>query len=110
MVGTEEFRGIQKYQVARRTKPHIGDTEAWTFGKEYGAIVLGDPMDIANITAVSAISLEIGIRAQWATRHVLDGIKQTEEDEKKLHATLEEHERSTLKLMENLSSLSTPRS
>jgi hypothetical protein len=30
--GTHEVRGIHKFQVARKSKPHIGDIEAWTFG------------------------------------------------------------------------------
>src|SRR5712691_6730532 len=47
-LGTHNARGIHKFQVALKKTPRIAAVEARVFGKEFGAIVFGSPMDIAR--------------------------------------------------------------
>ncbi len=59
--------------------PHISDIEAWVFGKEFSAIISGDPKDIANIISVSPFSLiaHVFVRDEHI-RYLLDGVLPTE--------------------------------
>jgi len=92
--GTHDTRGIHKFHIARKSKPHIGDIEPWTFGKEFSAIVSGSPMDIAYIVSVSPFSLVARVRAQWRIRYLLSGTLPTKEDEQALAAALKNQEKS----------------
>ena len=98
--GTHDTRGIHKFQVARRSKPHIGDIEAWTFGKEFSAIVSGSPMDIAYIVSVSPFSLVARVRARWHIRYLLYGRPPTKEDEQALEAALKKQEKSLQEMID----------
>jgi hypothetical protein len=105
LLGCEKVRGIHKYHVARQKMPHIGDIEAWTFGKEFGSIVYGNPMDIAHIMSVSALAFAARVRAQWSVKFVLHGTKPTKEDEEKLRACLEGHDKNLEKMADALSKI-----
>jgi hypothetical protein len=98
--GTQNTRGIHKFQVARKRTPHIGDIEAWTFGKEFGAIVSGSPLDIANIVSVSPFSLVVRVRARWQIRQLLYGTPPTKEDEEALDAALKKQEKGLQEMIE----------
>jgi hypothetical protein len=56
LLGTQNARGIHKFQVAKRKMPHIASIESWMFGKEYGAIKYDRPMEIGNILSVSSFA------------------------------------------------------
>ncbi len=98
--GTHDVRGIHKFQVARKSKPHIGDIEAWTFGKEFSAIVSGSPMDIAYIVSASPFSLVARVRARWHIRNLLYGTLPTKEDEQALEAALKKQEKSLQEMID----------
>ena len=98
--GTHDTRGIHKFQVARKSKPHIGDIEAWTFGKEFSAIVSGNPMDIAYIVSVSPFSLIARVRARWHIRYLLYSTPPTKEDEQALEAALKKQEKSLQEMID----------
>ncbi len=99
--GTQNTRGIQKFQVARKKKPHIGDIEAWTFGKEFGAIVSGSPLDTADIVSVSPFSLVVRVQARWHIRQLLYGTPPTKEDEDALEAALKKQEKSLQEMIDS---------
>jgi len=98
--GTHDTRGIHKFQIAHKSKPHIGDIEAWTFGKEFSAIVSGSPMDIAYIVSVSPFSLVARVRARWRIRYLLYGAHPTKEDEQALAAALKKQEKSLQEMID----------
>jgi hypothetical protein len=81
---TQNVRGIQKFQAARKSMPHIGDIEAWIFGREFSAIVSGEPKDISNIVSVSPFSLIARVRSHWHIRYLLYGVLPTEEEKQAL--------------------------
>jgi hypothetical protein len=88
LLSTQNVRGIGKFTLAHQKTPHIGDIEAWTFGKEFGAIVFDSPMDIINIIAVSSFSLIYRVRAQWSVKFLLYGTRPTEADKSALDEML----------------------
>ena len=92
--GTHHTRGIHKYQVAHKATPHIGDIEAWTFGKEFSAIVSGSPLDIACVVSVSPFSLIMRGQARWHVRYLLYGTPPTKEEEQALEAAIKKQEKS----------------
>jgi hypothetical protein len=98
--GTQNTRGIHKFQLARKSQPHIGDIEAWTFGKEYSAIISGNPLDLAYIVSASAFSLVARVRAQWRIRHFLYGTPPTKEDEQALEAALKKQKKSMQEMID----------
>jgi hypothetical protein len=81
---TQDVRGINKFQVARKTMAHLGDVEAWIFGMEFSAIVSGEPKDIAKIVSVSTFCLATRVHARWRIRYLLYGVLPTEEDKEAL--------------------------
>lgn len=85
---TQNVRGIQKFQAARKAMPHISDIEAWIFGREFSAIVSGEPKDIANILSVSPFSVIARVRARWHISYLLYGLLPTEEEKQALEDTL----------------------
>lgn len=91
--GTQNTRGIHKFQVARKSKPHIGDVEAWIFGKEFSAIVSDSPMNFAYVISVSPFSLVVRVRARWCIRYLLYGTLPTQEDEQALDAILKKQKK-----------------
>jgi hypothetical protein len=97
-LGTQNTRGIEKYRLAQKEKPHIGDIQAWTFGKEFGAIIYGIPLDIAHILSVSPFSMVARVRARWHIRYLLYGTSPTKQDEEELLATLKEQEKNLREL------------
>jgi hypothetical protein len=101
--GTQNTRGIHKFQVARKSKPLIGDVEAWTFGKEYSAIISGSPLDIAYIVSVSAFSLVARVRARWHIRYLLYRTSPTKEDKQALEAALKKQEKSMQEMIDGFS-------
>jgi hypothetical protein len=98
--GTHNTRGIHKYQLAHKSKPHIGDIEAWTFGKEFSAIVSGSPMDIAYIVSVAPFSLIARVRARWRIRYLLYGTPPTKEEEHALEAALKQQEKNMQEIVD----------
>lgn len=78
-VGTQDARGIHKFQLAHKEFPHIKDIEGWVFGKEFSAI-LGSQTNLLDITAGSFSSLSIRVRARWHTRYLLHGTLPTKEE------------------------------
>jgi hypothetical protein len=81
---TQNVRGIQKFQAARKSMPHISDIEAWIFAREFSAIVSGEPKDISNIVSVSPFSLIARVRSRWHIRYLLYGVLPTEEEKQAL--------------------------
>lgn len=100
--GTHNARGIHKYLLARQQFKHIGDIEAWVFGKEVGAIH-GSPKDIAIILAVSTFSFSARIYAKNACAFSLYGSLPTEAEQKTFQVSLEEMNK---QLIETLSKIS----
>jgi hypothetical protein len=101
--GTHNTRGIHKFQVAHKRKPHIGDIQAWTFGKEFSAIVYDSPLDIAHIVSVSPFSMVARVRARWHIRYLLYGTPPTEEDKQVLEAALERQEKAIQEMIDGFS-------
>jgi len=81
---TKDVRGIHKFMLAYKKYPHIGDTDAWAFGKEYAHIVSGCALDIAHIASVASVTISIRVHAKWAMRLVLAGTPPTDEERKNL--------------------------
>jgi hypothetical protein len=82
--------------------PHIGDIEAWTFGKEFGAIVYGNPKGIAYILSVSPFSLVARVRARWHIRYLLYGTPPTRQDGEALEVVLKKQEEDLQKMIDSL--------
>jgi hypothetical protein len=91
--GTQNTRGIHKFQVARKSMPHIGDSEAWTFGKEFSAIFSGSAMDIAHVVSVYSFSLVTRVQSRWHIRYLIYGTLPTKEDEQALDAVLKKQKK-----------------
>jgi hypothetical protein len=98
--GTQNTRGIHKFQVARKIMPHIGDIDAWVFGKEFSAIMSGSPMNIAYIVPVSPFSVMARFQARWHVRHVLYGTSPTKEDEQALEVAIKQQEKSMKEMID----------
>jgi hypothetical protein len=96
--GTHNSRGIQKYLLGRQQFKHIGDTQAWFFGKEVGAIY-GDPKDIAIIFGVSTFSIAARIYAKNACVFSLYGSLPNEAEQKKFQVWLEEMNKQLIELI-----------
>ena len=100
--GTQNVRGIQKFEAARKTMPLIGDVDAWIFGKEFSAIVSGEPGDIAKIVSVASFSLAARLRARWHIRYLLYGVLPKDKDKQELDATVLDHEKSMQDMIDRL--------
>jgi hypothetical protein len=100
--GTQHARGIQKYQLARKEFAHIGDTDGWTFGKEYSGIVSGSPSDIAYVVSVSPESLIIRVHSKWLIRELLYGTPPTRAEKEALDAALKRDEERLTELLKSL--------
>lgn len=97
--GTHNTRGIHKFQIAWKSMPHIGDSEAWIFGKEFSAIASGNSKDIACIVSVSPFSLVARVRARWLIRYLLYGTPPTKEDEQALEVDIKKQEKSLKEML-----------
>lgn len=95
--GTHNTRGIHKYLLSRQQFEHIGDIEAWVFGKEVAAIY-GNPKDIAIILGVSTFSIAVRIYSKNMCAFSLYGSLPKEAEQKAFQARLEEMSRN---LMDN---------
>jgi hypothetical protein len=85
--GTQKCRGIAKYQQAKKYL-HVGDPDAWLFGKEYSAIITGNALNFACISAVQPLTLLIRIRdGKWLTRYLLTGQLPTDEEQSQLRGS-----------------------
>jgi hypothetical protein len=104
-VGTQNTRGIGKYQTFRKEKPHIRDAEAWLFGKECSAMLLGSALDFSGIVSVSVFSLEIRARASWLLRLLLTGQPPSEADRQELRARISERDAEVRRMIEDAASL-----
>jgi hypothetical protein len=100
--GTQNTRGIHKFQLAHQRLPHIGDIEAWTFGKEFSAIESGSPLDFVNIVAVSSFSLIMRVRASWLIKYILYGTHPTKQDEESLKTALDKQKEDLKKLSDSM--------
>ena len=107
LLGTQNARGIHKFQLGKRKMPHIATIESWMFGKEYGAIKFDNPMDIGNIFSVSSFAFATRVEAFWTVRYFLCGVAPTERDRQKLREDLAENDKQLTQMMENLSRPST---
>ncbi len=105
--GTQNVRGISKYQAARKSMPHIADTEAWIFGKEFSAIVSGNPKDFAYVVSVSPFSVLARVRARWHIRFLLHGVVPTEEEKQAFHVALRNQEKSLNDFIDGFGKLQT---
>jgi hypothetical protein len=85
-LGTENARGIHKFQLAHEAMPHIGDIEAWIFGKEFAAIMVNDPGNLAHIIPVAPFSLIFRAKARWRIRYLLYGTLPTRQEREALEA------------------------
>jgi hypothetical protein len=85
-LGTQERRGIQKYQLAKTLIKGVKDTEGWCFGKEYAAICSGHPNDIAYVLPVYPMSLIVRAYARWTFQSVILHIEPTADDKARLDA------------------------
>jgi hypothetical protein len=101
-LGTQNTRGIHKFQLAHEKSPHIGDIEAWTFGKEFSAIESGSPLDFVNIVAVSSFALTMRVRASWLIRYFLYGTHPTKQDEESLKTALDKQKEDLKKLSDSM--------
>ena len=101
--GTQNVRGIHKYQLTHQKFPHFADSEGWAFGKEYSAIQTGSPMDIAYVVSVSSFSLLMRIRASWMMRYFLYGTRPTKEEQDSLQELLDKQEEDFKKMIDSLS-------
>lgn len=99
-LGTQDARGIHKFQLAHKIMPHIGDIEAWMFGKEFGAIVYESPMDIAYILSVSPFTLVARVRARWHIKYLLYGTPPTKQDEEALEVVLKKQKQDLQKMID----------
>jgi len=80
---TNKIRGIHKYILAGERHPHIKDSDAWLFGKEFAQVMSGGP-DIAYIASVASSTLSIRAPALWTVRLDLYGVQPTEAEKSKL--------------------------
>jgi hypothetical protein len=106
VAGTHNIRGIHKFQVARKSnksKPHIGDTDAWSFGKEFSAILTGNPDDIAYIVSCFSFSLIARVQARWDVRYLLYGTLPTKEEQQGLKVSLKKQEEELQKIVDEFS-------
>jgi hypothetical protein len=100
-LGTQNTRGIQKYALARKDMPHIGDIEGWTFAKEFGAVVYGTTNNIANTLSIAPLSLVARVRARWIIRYVLWGTMPTKEDEEALQVLAKNDQKKLQELIDS---------
>jgi hypothetical protein len=87
---THEIRGIHKYQVAAKKFAHIGDSDAWAFGKEFSSIASDNPANIYYIVEAVPYSILARARAKWIYNSVVHGVKHTEEEEHALQHSIKE--------------------
>jgi len=78
-LGTQNARGIHKYQLAHKEFPHIKDINGWVFGKEFSAII-GHWKEIAHVTVGAVSSFSIRFEARWHMRYLLHGTVPTTEE------------------------------
>jgi len=74
---------VHKYILAGERHPHIKDSDAWLFGKEFAQVMSGGP-DIAYIASVASSTLSIRAPALWTVRLDLYGVQPTEAEKSKL--------------------------
>jgi hypothetical protein len=68
--GTQECRGLAKYSMAKHYFK-VPDPAGWLFGKEYAAILSGNPKDIAIISSVLPHTIKLRDMAKVLTRSAL---------------------------------------
>jgi hypothetical protein len=100
-LGTQNTRGIQKYALARKEMPRIGDIEGWTFAKEFAALVYGTPSNIANTLSIAPLSLVARVRARWIIRYLLWGTLPTKKDEEALHVLAKNDQKKLQELIDS---------
>ena len=100
--GTHNARGVHKYLLARQQFKHIGDIQAWVFGKEVGAIH-GNPKDIATILGASTFSFAARIYAKNVCAFSLYGSLPTEAEQKSFQARLEEMNKQLIEMINKIS-------
>jgi hypothetical protein len=83
---TENVRGVHKFVVARKTLAHLGDVEGWIFGREFSAIISGDPFDFIPVQSVQTSSIYTRVCAGWHLRYLLFGVLPTDEEQQALKA------------------------
>jgi hypothetical protein len=103
LLGTQNARGIHKFQLARRKMPHMASIESWMFGKEYGAIKFDNPIEIGNILSVSSFAFATRVQAFWRARELLYDVAPTEGDRQKLREDLAENDKNLIQMMETFS-------
>jgi hypothetical protein len=85
---TENVRGVHKFVVARKTLAHLGDVEGWIFGREFSAIISGDPRDFLPASSVHTSSIYTRARARWHIRYLLFDVLPTDEEKQALQTLL----------------------
>jgi hypothetical protein len=90
--GTQNRRGIQKFQDARKSMPDIPAIEAWIFGKEYSVIISGAPARATQVMSVGPFSLGVRVRARWHIRRLIYGTPPTKDDEQALVRDIKQQE------------------
>jgi hypothetical protein len=86
--GTHNNRGIHKYMLSKQQFKHIGDIEAWVFGKDVAAIY-DDPKDIAIILSVHPFSFAVRIFATNTCAFSFYGSLPKKEEQKAFQERLE---------------------
>jgi hypothetical protein len=78
-LGTHKSRGIGKCAHAHRFYS-TPNPQAWLFGKEYAAVVSGEPCDFAYVASVRSYAAHLLASGKWATRYALTGEAPTREE------------------------------
>jgi hypothetical protein len=86
--GTQNARGIHKFQLAQKAFPHNKDHVGWTFASEFAAIECGNPNHFASVISVLPFSLIARVHARWHIKYLLYGTLPTKQDQQALDAML----------------------
>lgn len=101
--GTQRVRGVSKYALGRKYL-RVADVEGWMFGKEYAALMTGNPKDLPYIVAVRPYTVRIRGVGKLIAKYWLYGTEFAETDLERVSRRVDDARKKLRQTIERLPS------